>query len=149
MTSIYSLGFNTRIINLNKTEVISLSHASPIYDSSNWRSALVNLNIPSWHDFRSPSPVVYFSFPFCSSVQQCDSFLEKLLDAIVGFSQSEVYQLWWKPLFSINFGIFYKLWQYPPSLSSQCNQLSSILLDFWFFSELAFTLPAYLGLSDV
>jgi hypothetical protein len=84
--SVYSQASNARI-NFNKTEVVSLSGASSIYETGNWRTALTSLNISSWHDCRSSSPVIYLGFPLCSSTRQRDSFLQLLLDKIASACQ--------------------------------------------------------------
>ncbi|KAI7899274.1 uncharacterized protein BX663DRAFT_522050, partial [Cokeromyces recurvatus] len=78
--SLYSLASNARI-NYNKTEVISLSGSSSIYDTC-WRTALHSHGISAWHDCRSSLPVVYLGFPLCSSTKQRDSFLDKILSNI-------------------------------------------------------------------
>lgn len=72
---------------MGKPLVCAVSGASSIYDTHNWRSALTSLNIFSWHDCRSSTPVVYLGFPLYSSTQQRDFFLERLLRKITGACQ--------------------------------------------------------------
>lgn len=78
--SIYSSASNA-LVNFHKTEAISLSGSTGIYNSR-WRSALSSYNITTWHDCQSPKPVIYLGFPLFTSIAQRDSFLDTILDTI-------------------------------------------------------------------
>ncbi|KAG2192648.1 hypothetical protein INT47_006906 [Mucor saturninus] len=78
--SLYSRASNAKV-NFHKTEAVSLSGASSIYNSV-WRSALLSYNITSWHHCQSPAPVVYLGFPLYTSTSQRNLFLDGILDKV-------------------------------------------------------------------
>ncbi|CEP14139.1 hypothetical protein [Parasitella parasitica] len=77
---VYSAASNA-LVNFHKTEVFSLSGSSRIYGSV-WREVLLQHQITSWHDSRSPSPVRYLGFPLHTSLAQRDSYLTQLLERV-------------------------------------------------------------------
>ncbi|CEP11917.1 hypothetical protein [Parasitella parasitica] len=60
---------------------LSLSGSSTIFGQT-WRSALLQPNIPAWHDARSPTPIRYLGFSLYTSIAQRNVFLEQLLDKV-------------------------------------------------------------------
>jgi len=65
-------------LNFSKTEAFSLS-GNPLPE---WQNFLRSVDISSWHDRTSPSPLRYLGYPLCSSVTQRNIAFSRVADSI-------------------------------------------------------------------
>ena len=66
------------LLNFSKTEAFSLSGGC----LPDWQSFLSSVDITSWHDRSSPSPLRYLGYPLCSSITQRNVAFSRVIDSI-------------------------------------------------------------------